>query len=260
MQQLVPRPCHRRSRLRLLISSLTVSLMITSLGSVAQALDLRGFRVDALNTESPEYGKCEDNVPAVLDRIAEDPFNPNLTQPSLWLNRDIFAFRARFSSKLFENWLVCPSLNRDRGRIDLVVNGQLWGLLDYFERYELLQQFGNGSDRPDQRFKSGYDLRIFTKQGGNPLAYYTCLSTPTATLTATSNLKSQDPKSPDLKSQNLTPQDITSNGPRTSGIDSKNNSEPNLLTTTALVPERSSRRCRIHIRDFNNGLGIRSPL
>jgi len=174
-----------------------------------------------------------------------------------------------YKSKLFENWLVCPSLNRDRGRIDLVVNGQLWGLLDYFERYELLQQFGNGSDRPDQRFKSGYDLRIFTKQGGNPLAYYTCLSTPTATLTATltatSNLKSQDPKSqdpksPDLKSQNLTPQDITANGPRTSGIDSINNSAPNLLTTTALVPERSSRRCSIHIRDFNNGLGIRSPL
>lgn len=143
--------------------------------------DPSNFRPDSVDIESPEYGKCENQVPGVQDRLSEDPFNPVLAQPSLWLNRDLFAFRTKFSTKLLENWLVCPSTNSDRGRIDLVINGQLWGLLDYFERYELLQQFGNGNDQPDQRFKSGYNLRIFARQGQipgqrqKPLATYTCL-------------------------------------------------------------------------------------
>jgi hypothetical protein len=154
-------------------------LAYSLIGLPAKAVDPSELRVEALNAESPEYGKCENKVSAVLDRLAQDPFNPSLSQPSLWLNRDIFASRARFSSKLFENWLVCPSVNSDRGRIDLVVNGQLWGLLDYFERYELLQQFGNGSDQPDQQFKSGYNLRVFSRQNPKaPLAHYTCLSAP----------------------------------------------------------------------------------
>jgi len=145
--------------------------------------DPSDFRPSSVDIESSEYGKCENQVPGVQDRLSEVPFDPALAQPSLWLNRDLFAFRAKFSTKLFENWLVCPSTNSDRGRIDLVVNGQLWGLLDYFERYELLQQFGNGSDQPDQRFKSGYNLRVFTRQVQiqgqvqKPLATYTCLST-----------------------------------------------------------------------------------
>jgi hypothetical protein len=147
---------------------------------VNAAEDPSNFRPDSVDIESPEYGKCENQVPGVQDRLSEDPFNPALAQPSLWFKRDLFAFRTKFSTKLLENWLVCPSTNSDRGRIDLVVNGQLWGLLDYFERYELLQQFGNGSDQPDQRFKSGYNLRIFARQfqiqgqGQKPLATYTC--------------------------------------------------------------------------------------
>jgi len=141
--------------------------------------DPSDFRPSSVDIESSEYGKCENQVPGVQDRLSEVPFDPALAQPSLWLNRDLFASRAKFSSKLFENWLVCPSTNSDRGRIDLVVNGQLWGLLDYFERYALLQQFGNGSDQPDQRFKSGYNMRIFSRQvqieSQKPLATYSCL-------------------------------------------------------------------------------------
>jgi hypothetical protein len=198
-------------------------MLLASSGFIAlpaRALDPSELRVDAFNPESPEYGKCENKVPAVLDRLPEDPFNPSLAQPSLWLNRDVFAFRARFSSKLFENWLVCPSLNSDRGRIDLVVNGQLWSLLDYFERYELLQQFGHGSDQPDQQFRSGYNLRIFSRQNPkNPLAHYTCLAAPLTTALVTTALET---------------------------------------SVEATAPKVS--RCRIYIHDANNGFGIPAPL
>ncbi len=187
----------------------------------AKALDPSELRLDALNPDSPEYAKCENKIPAVLDRLPDDPFNPSLAQPSLWLNRDVFAFRARFSSKLFENWLVCPSVNSDRGRIDLVVNAQLWGLLDYFERYELLQQFGHGSDQPDQQFKSGYNLRVFSRQNPkNPLAHYTCMSAPASLATFL--------------------------GTR--------------IVPEAPAPKASSRHCRIYIHDANNGFGIPTPL
>lgn len=201
------------------------NLLAISVASLpANATDPSDFRPNSIDIESADYGKCENQVPGVQDRLSEAPFDPALAQPSLWLNRDLFAFRAKFTTKLFENWLVCPSTNSDRGRIDLVVNGQLWGLLDYFERYELLQQFGNGNDQPDQRFKSGYNLRIFSRQvqiqgqGQKPLATYTCLPTdrspvPSATLPS--------------------------------------------VTLPSATP---SRNCGIQIRDANNGLGTRAPL
>lgn len=166
-----------------IISALVgVNLLAVSVASPpANATDPSDFRPNSIDIGSADYGKCENQVPGVQDRLSDAPFDPALAQPSLWLNRDLFAFRSKTTAKLFENWLVCPSTNSDRGRIDLVVNGQLWGLLDYFERYELLQQFGNGNDQPDQRFKSGYNLRIFTRQvqiqgqSQKPLATYTCL-------------------------------------------------------------------------------------
>ena len=208
----------------ILSALVAVNLLAVSLASSpANATeDTSNFRPNSIDIESPDYGKCENQVPGVQARLSDAPFDPALAQPSLWLNRDLFAFRASAGKKLFENWLVCPSTNSDRGRIDLVVNGQLWGLLDYFERYELLQQFGNGNDQPDQRFKSGYNLRIFTRQaqiqgqGQKPLATYTC---------TVSERSTTDP-SGTLPSAQLTP----------------------------------SRSCSIQIRDANNGLGTRAPL
>jgi hypothetical protein len=109
----------------------------------------------------------------IRDRLPEDFNDPAFNDPSLWLGRDIFAYQARFGKKIFEGWLVCPSSNGDRGRIDLVLNGQLWSVLDYFDRYELVQQFGISSDRADVKFRSGYNLRVFNRQGKS-LGSYTC--------------------------------------------------------------------------------------
>jgi hypothetical protein len=221
MQQLVSQLVSRPMALKLVTNGLAIGFLMSTnfFTTVAQAMDPSEFRVEALNPESPQYGKCENQVPAVLDQIPGESALSELMTPSLWLNRDLIAARGRFSDKLLEKWMVCPSSNSDRGRIDLVVNGQLWGLLDYFERYELLQQFGNGSDIPDQRFKSGYNLRIFTKQGGDSLGSYTCNVNPIVSVPIV-----------------------------------------NLNDVTRDSQKISSRRCRIEIRDANNGLGVRAPL
>ena len=122
-----------------------------------------------------ESGFCEKNstLEGIRDRLPENSNDPAFHDPSLWLGRDIFAYKSKFGKKTFEGWLVCPSSNSDRGRIDLVVNGQLWSVLDYFDRYELLQQFGMSSDRADVKYQSGYNLRVFNRQGRS-LGSYTC--------------------------------------------------------------------------------------
>jgi hypothetical protein len=145
-----------------------------AVGSGAQAVQLERDP-SPFSMEQFQSGFCDATFlrEGLRDRLPEDFNDPAFNDPSLWLGRDVFAYQARFGKKIFEGWLVCPSSNTDRGRIDLVVNGQLWSVLDYFDRYELVQQFGIASDRADTKFRSGYNLRVFNRQGRS-LGSYTC--------------------------------------------------------------------------------------
>jgi hypothetical protein len=174
------------------------------------------------NIEQFQAGFCDENsfVEGVRDRIPEDSNDPAYADPSLWLGRDIFAYQARFGKKIFEGWLVCPSRNSDRGRIDVVVNGQLWSVLDYFDRYELVQQFGISSDRADAKSRSGYNLRVFNRQGRS-LGSYTC-------------------NGPVFGSVPVTP---------VLGLTTET---PTSLPSTRLP------KCSVKLDDANNGLGVRN--
>jgi hypothetical protein len=144
------------------------------IGSSVQAAEVERDPTK-FDIEKFQAGFCDDKslIEGVRDRLPENSNDPSYNDPSLWLVRDMFAHQARVGKKIFEGWLVCPSQNSDRGRIDLVVNGQLWSVLDYFDRYELVQQFGISSDRVDARSRSGYNLRVFNRQGRS-LGSYTC--------------------------------------------------------------------------------------
>lgn len=84
-----------------------------------------------------------------------------LTIPSLWWVRE------QFGGKLLDNWLAYPE-NADRpNRVDLIVNRQIWSLLDYLERYRFVNQFGITAK------DYGYNTRVFNRQG-TLLAAYTC--------------------------------------------------------------------------------------
>ena len=84
-----------------------------------------------------------------------------LTIPSLWWVKE------QFAGKLLDNWLAYPNIDQAGGRVDLVVNRQVWGLLDYLQRYEFVNHFGTAAK--DQQ----YNTRVFNRQGGL-LAAYTC--------------------------------------------------------------------------------------
>lgn len=85
-----------------------------------------------------------------------------LTIPSLWWAKE------QFAGKLLNNWLAYPNEHR----VDLVVNRQLWTLLDYMERYSFVNKFGIVAK------DFGYNIRVFNQQKVL-LATYTCnLSAP----------------------------------------------------------------------------------
>jgi hypothetical protein len=84
--------------------------------------------------------------------IAADSIAPKgITIPSLWWAKEQFD---PFAGKLIINWLAYPQ----QQRIDLLVNWQLWTLLDYLKRYRFINNFGTIAR------EYGYNLRIFNQQ------------------------------------------------------------------------------------------------
>ena len=84
-----------------------------------------------------------------------------LTIPSIWWAKE------QFGGKLLDNWLAYPAKETASARIDLIVNRQIWSLLDYVERYEFVNNFGNVAR------DYGYNVRVFNYQQ-ELLATYTC--------------------------------------------------------------------------------------
>jgi hypothetical protein len=82
-----------------------------------------------------------------------------LTNPSLWWADE------QFGGKLLENWLAYPN----ERRVDLIVNRQLWSILDYMGRYSFVNKMGTVAR------DFGYSTRVFiVNEPDEALATYTC--------------------------------------------------------------------------------------
>lgn len=90
-----------------------------------------------------------------------------LTLPSLWWTQTQVAKNPQFGNKLLENWIAYPGYFKTPGRVDLVVNRQLWSLLDYLQRYEFVNRFSAIAR------EYGYNIRVFDNQARFAGAY-TC--------------------------------------------------------------------------------------
>ena len=89
-----------------------------------------------------------------------------ISQHELIISR-LWWTKEQFGDKLVDTWLAYAGNNTTPGRIDLVVNQQMWSSLDYLKRYEFVNKFGTAAR--DYR----YNLRIFDYQKAL-LATYTC--------------------------------------------------------------------------------------
>jgi len=110
------------------------------------------------------------NAPLELDLLTE----PNkfvttantinlseLNSPSLWWVKD------SSENKLLDNWIAYPATESEARRVDLIVNQQIWSLLDYLERYNFINRLGITAGR------DGYNVRVFNYQK-ELLGSYTC--------------------------------------------------------------------------------------
>ncbi|MBE9197848.1 MULTISPECIES: hypothetical protein [unclassified Nodularia (in: cyanobacteria)] len=94
--------------------------------------------------------------------MTANTINPEgLTTPSLWWEKE------NSENKLLDNWIAYPPKEEEPARVDLIVNQQIWNLLDYLERYDFVNRLGSSTR------KDGYNLRVFNYQQ-NLLATYTC--------------------------------------------------------------------------------------
>jgi hypothetical protein len=83
--------------------------------------------------------------------IAQNTSLINTTNPSFWWATEQFD---PFGGKLVRNWLAYPQAQQ----INLVVNWQLWTLLDYLGRYRFVNQFGTVAR------EYGYSLNVFNQK------------------------------------------------------------------------------------------------
>ncbi len=107
-----------------------------------------------LNMEALQPGKTPPSV-VTSTTISET----RLTPPSLWWMQDQLSAEEQYGSKLLQNWLAYPIDKGHPGKVDLVVNRQIWSLLDYLERYEFIRSFGMDAHG------YGYNLRVFDDRG-----------------------------------------------------------------------------------------------
>jgi hypothetical protein len=92
-----------------------------------------------------------DQIVAHRNLVASTKTQLNATQYSFWWAALQFD---PFNGKLVQNWFAYPQ----KQQINLVVNWQLWTLLDYFGRYRFVNQFGTVAR------KYGYSLNIFNQE------------------------------------------------------------------------------------------------
>jgi hypothetical protein len=109
-------------------------------------------------------GFCSQTQPG---KLSTDISQENLMNPSLWWTRDEIAAKAQYGKKLIDRWIACDTAEGQPDRVDFLLNQQLWSLLDYLERYELVSRLGAAASNKN------YNIRLYNNQGGF-LAAYTC--------------------------------------------------------------------------------------
>ena len=143
-------------RLFSLLFSICISTVSVLPAQFAQARDSRIPLPSQAPVELELLSNPRDNV-----ITANTIFQQKLTIPSLWWAQE------QSEKKLLDNWIAYPAKNSQPGRVDLIVNQQIWNVLDYLERYNFVNHLGTVARN------YGYNIRVFSYEK-EALATYTC--------------------------------------------------------------------------------------
>lgn len=132
-------------------------------------------RATLASPPAPEIAEtlCHGTAQSLSNQIvitAQTVCQSGLTPPSLWWTKEQVAQELRTSGKLVNTWSAQLKTADSPGQVRLVVNPQMWSLMDYFERYDFVNNFGLAA----RGF--GYQTEIYNTKG-TPLASYACSTT-----------------------------------------------------------------------------------
>ncbi len=115
-----------------------------------------GAQPSVVQDQLSGLGQFPLSLPAAQGTLvaADDRLSPvRFSQPSLTWMRDQVS--ARYGSdRLVEHWRAYQ-VDNGPNYVDIVVNEQIWSLLNYFERYAFVSQFGTAAE------DYGYSVRVF---------------------------------------------------------------------------------------------------
>lgn len=149
---------------KLLVIGLGIGVGLSD-GKPAQAVDpdMIDLLTRPLETALPEPCRSRIDLEVVTRQTIcqKGAVETGLTDPSLWWTQE------QFGEGIFQNWFAFPGAAGSLGRIDLLVNQEVWNGTNYLDRYVLINQFGTIA----QQF--GYNIRVFNP-GGELLGAYLC--------------------------------------------------------------------------------------
>jgi len=125
--------------------------VLLGLNAPALAVDRATLELLTKPLEPSLFRQGESLDPSILtpDRISQT----GLTPPSLWWTRE------QFDNSLISYWLAYPSQDSSPGRVDLIVDRQVWNNYNYLQRYAFMNQFGTTA----KEFR--YNMRVFDARG-----------------------------------------------------------------------------------------------
>jgi hypothetical protein len=81
-----------------------------------------------------------------------------LTIPSLWWTAEQIAADKKYTDKFLQGWIAYLTQNGEPGRVDLLVNRQIWTQMNYISRYEMINRFSTIARN------YGFNIRVFSSQ------------------------------------------------------------------------------------------------
>jgi gamma-glutamylcyclotransferase (GGCT)/AIG2-like uncharacterized protein YtfP len=145
--------------MRSLVQLLGVSLLTISLSPTQLLLAATSSTIPQPSDAPLELDLLQD--PKGTVSTAHTISQQKMSTPSLWMEKSNSKYQ------LLDDWIAYPATAKEPGRVDLIVNQDVWSSLDYLERYSFINRFGSTAR------KYGYNIRVFNYQK-ELLATYTC--------------------------------------------------------------------------------------
>lgn len=124
---------------------------------IGVCLSGRAAEAQSLAEQVDTVRQLNDQKPTTVEpplATADAPSDQDFTIPSLWWQQQQQG--DAISQRLIDTWRAYDSSVSAVPHVDVLVNGQIWPLLNYLEQYAFITQFGESAK------SYGYHLRIFT--------------------------------------------------------------------------------------------------